>query len=93
MAMPEDFTLLNPKKFINHVCQNVPVTTATDMANEIKAVLEGQRQMIKSDMIYQYNAQQRYDVEENNITLSEFFVWRDLWYNIKTWETGSLLFL
>ena len=58
MGMPYDFKLLEPKKFLNHVCQNVPVGTATDMASEIKAALNGERKMIKTDMLRQYNANQ-----------------------------------
>ena len=64
MGLPEDFELLQPKKFLNHMCQNVPVTTATDMANEIKAVLNGERDMINADLIYQYNGQKTYEVKD-----------------------------
>jgi site-specific DNA-cytosine methylase len=64
MGLPEDFELLQPKKFLNHMCQNVPVTTATDMANEIKAVLSGERDMINADLIYQYNGQKTYEVKD-----------------------------
>ena len=55
MGLPDDFELINPKRNLNHVCQNVPVTTARDMAEEIKAVLNGERDMIKGDLIYQFN--------------------------------------
>ena len=63
MGLPEDFELLQPKKFLNHVCQNVPVGTATDMANEIKSVLEGKRDWLNGDLIYQYNGQKTYDLK------------------------------
>lgn len=74
MGLPEDFTLLQPNKFLNHVCQNVPVGTATDMANEIKAVLDGNRDMLNSDLIYQYNGQKTYKLEDTSpgSSLSEF---------------------
>ena len=74
MGLPEDFTLLQPSKFLNHMCQNVPVGTATDMANEIKAVLNGERDMLNADMIYQYNGQKTYKLEDSHprSNLSEF---------------------
>lgn len=65
MGLPYDFELLQPKKFLNHMCQNVPVGTATDMANEVKAVLEGKRDMIVGDMMYQYNGQKTYEIKES----------------------------
>lgn len=64
MGLPEDFTLLNPNRFLNHVCQNVPVGTATDMANEIKAVLEGKRDMITGELLYQYNGQKTWNLKD-----------------------------
>lgn len=76
MGLPGDFELLNPARNLNHVCQNVPVSTAADMANEIKESLAGNRDMIQAPLVYQYNAQKRYEVrrvEELN-TLEEFFV-------------------
>lgn len=74
MGLPENFTLLNPSKFLNHVCQNVPVGTATDMAGEIKAALEGKRDMLKADLIYQYNGQKTYEIKDSSSRscLSEF---------------------
>ena len=74
MGMPEDFTLLQPKKFLNHICQNVPVTTATDMANEIKSALEGKRDWLNGDLIYQYNGQKTWRLEDTSPSscLSEF---------------------
>ena len=66
MGLPEDFELLQPKKFINHVCQNVPVGTATDMANEIKAVLNGERDWLNGDLLYQYNASRRHELRDTN---------------------------
>jgi len=62
MALPYDFELLNPKANLNHICQNVPVTTATDMANEIKAVLNGERDWLNVDLLYQFNNNQTYEM-------------------------------
>jgi site-specific DNA-cytosine methylase len=75
MGLPEDFELLHPNKFLNHICQNVPVSTATDMANEIKAVLEGKRDRVNAKLVYQYNASKSYQIrDEVEIqTLDEFF--------------------
>lgn len=74
MGLPEDFELLNHKKNLNHVCQNVPVSTAADMATEIIAALEGKREMISENLVYQYNAQKNYVVKErrNIASLVEF---------------------
>ena len=64
MGLPQDFELLNPAKNLNHICQNVPVGTATDMAMEIKAVLEGKRDMLNADMLYQFNNNQTYEIRD-----------------------------
>lgn len=64
MGLPYDFELLNPKKFLNHICQNVPVGTAADIASEVKAALEGKRQMVKAKLLRQYNASQSYEIDE-----------------------------
>lgn len=64
MGLPQDFEMLNPARNLNHVCQNVPVGTATDMAMEIKAVLEGKRDMLNADMLYQFNNNQTYEIRD-----------------------------
>ena len=64
MGLPYDFELLNPSRNLNHICQNVPVTTATDMAKEIKAVLEGKRDMMKGTLMYQFNAQKTFEIRD-----------------------------
>ena len=64
MGLPEDFELLNPSRYLNHVCQNVPVGTATDMANEIKASLEGKRDKINANLVYQFNGQKTYEIRD-----------------------------
>jgi site-specific DNA-cytosine methylase len=40
MKMPLDFQLLNPSRNLNHICQNVPVTTAEHPARMVKMFLE-----------------------------------------------------
>jgi site-specific DNA-cytosine methylase len=64
MGLPEDFELLSPSKNLNHVCQNVPVGTATDMAMEIKAVLENKRDMLNGDLLYQFNTNKSYEIRD-----------------------------
>lgn len=70
MGLPEDFELLNPSRNLNHVCQNVPVGTACDMATEIKAVLEGKRDWVNATLLYQFNQQQIYEVRDKEPTAS-----------------------
>lgn len=75
MGLPYDFELLNPSQSLNHVCQNVPVGTATDMAMEIKAVLEGKRDMLNASLLYQFNNNQTYEVRDTEPipSLESFF--------------------
>lgn len=62
MGLPQDYELLNPKKSVNHICQNVPFGTAKDMANEVKAYLEGARPTIKAQYVLQHNHTQKHTV-------------------------------
>lgn len=55
MKLPENFELQGGLKNLNHICQNVPVTTATDMANEIKKYLNGDLDSIDTDFMIQDN--------------------------------------
>lgn len=76
MGLPHDFELLNQKRFTNHICQNVPVGTASDMGSEVLAVLEGRRPFIDAKLVYQYNAQQKHNIVEGGAqpsTLESFF--------------------
>jgi hypothetical protein len=74
MGLPQDFELLNPARNLNHVCQNVPVTTATDMAMEIKAVLEGKREMVQAPLMYHFNNSKTRRIEDDETlnTLESF---------------------
>jgi site-specific DNA-cytosine methylase len=74
MGMPEDFELLNPKKSANHICQNVPVKTARDMAREVNEVLLGNRPYVKSNYTYQQNVNRRYEIweEKEPTTIVDF---------------------
>lgn len=64
MGLPYDFEMLNPSRNLNHVCQNVPVTTASDMANEIKAVLSGERDWLNGELLYQYNGNKTHEIRD-----------------------------
>jgi len=72
MGMPNDFELLNPQKNINHICQNVPVQTAYDMASEIKAVLNNEREFVKCDLLYQSNIKKSHEIKDTSKTLLDF---------------------
>jgi len=73
MGLPEDFELVDAgPKVANHICQNVPVQTATDMATEVLATLKGLRKMVDTDYILQYNGTQKLEYQENITTLEAF---------------------
>jgi len=57
--LPDDFELLEPRKSVNHICQNVPVQTAEDMATEIARYLRGELKTVDSDYVVQYNHSER----------------------------------
>jgi len=63
MGLPQNFELLNPKKSANHICQNVPVQTARDMANEVRFALLGQRDWYRSPYMLQSNHSQSEEYE------------------------------
>ena len=65
MGLPSNFELLDPKKSANHICQNVPVKTAADMAGEVKAALEGKREWVKTPYLLQKNAQKTTETAQN----------------------------
>lgn len=74
MGLPEDFELVDASpRNANHICQNVPVQTATDMATEVLATLRGERKMVDTDYILQYNTTHKLEYEEQHSTLEEFF--------------------
>ena len=76
MGMPQNFQLLNAnRKNANHICQNVPVQTAADMAAEVVAALNGERTWIDSRMIFQYNHSQTHELattESNTQVVTDF---------------------
>lgn len=75
MGLPQDFELLDPKKQINHICQNVPFLTAKDMATEIKEALEDKREWIPARYIQQRNHNRTHEIIREagpSASLSEF---------------------
>lgn len=73
MGLPENFELLNASsKNANHICQNVPVQTAKDMANEVKKYLQNEQDMIESRYIVQYNHTQTHTIESESNSLENF---------------------
>jgi site-specific DNA-cytosine methylase len=72
MGLPSDFELLDPRKSVNHICQNVPFYTAKDMAIEVKATLEGKRVMERADFMIQDNLAKRVREKTANTTLLDF---------------------
>ena len=55
MKLPHDFELLGGLRNLNHICQNVPVTTAKDMAENVKMYLNGELDYINTDFYIQDN--------------------------------------
>ena len=74
MKLPEDFQLLDPKRNLNHMCQNVPVTTAEWPAKMIKKYLEGDLDMIDTKYLVFDNRKQSYDYEKNCLQITDFMV-------------------
>jgi len=75
MGLPQDFELLDPENNTNHICQNVPVGTAKDMATEVIAALDGNRRWVGEKMMFQYNHTQREEYERSSDnTLEQFMV-------------------
>jgi site-specific DNA-cytosine methylase len=76
MKMPNDFILQGGRKNLNHICQNVPVTTAQDMADHVLRFVEGRldNQLIETDYLVQDNKNQTYEYNKSSLQLDEFMV-------------------
>tara|TARA_B100000242_G_scaffold208053_1_gene151078 strand:- start:3613 stop:4806 length:1194 start_codon:yes stop_codon:yes gene_type:complete len=76
MKLPEDFMLQGGVKNINHICQNVPVTTAQDMAENVIKFCDGRldNQLIETDYALQDNKSMSIRVENNPLQLDEFML-------------------
>lgn len=74
MKLPTDFQLINPKANLNHICQNVPVTTAEHPARMIKKWLEGNLDSIETKFLVEDNKKRTYDYENKGLQLDEFMI-------------------
>ena len=59
MGMPHDFELEDPRRKMNHLCQNVPVNTAADWAEEVVRFCRGEAEMTEVAFLRQDNVAQR----------------------------------
>jgi len=74
MGLPSDFELLDPKKSVNHICQNVPYQTASDMCEEIKAVFNNDRPWADTDFLFQSNINQKHELWNKEEATLEAFI-------------------
>ena len=74
MYLPEDFELLHPKKFQNHICQNVPVKTAEDMMEQVIKFCNNRLDLIDTDYILQDNKRKCHEYAENSLQLDQFMI-------------------
>lgn len=58
MGLPLDFEIKSPSQ-VNHIAQNVPVTTAMDMADEVKKFCKGEAKMSNYTYLKQDNMSQK----------------------------------
>lgn len=73
MKMPKDFELVGGVKNLNMICQNVPVTTASDMAANVKDFVDGISKTVKSNFAVQCNKTKSFWSEKQPSTLEAFF--------------------
>lgn len=74
MKLPSDFTLVGGVKNLNHICQNVPVTTAMDMAHMVKDYMANKLDTIMTRYLVQDNKTKTLDYEKDSVRLDEFMV-------------------
>jgi site-specific DNA-cytosine methylase len=72
MKMPKDFQLQGGRKNLNMICQNVPVTTAEDMAFNIKEWLNGNLDSREADFAVFDNKTKTSNYEEAPQTIESF---------------------
>lgn len=72
MKMPSNFQLQGGRKNLNMICQNVPVTTAEDMAQNIHDWLDGKLDIREADFAVFDNKTGVVDYEETPQTLETF---------------------
>jgi hypothetical protein len=77
MGFPENFELLHGLKKMNHIAQNVPVPTSSDLHSEIAKFLAGELDMSESTYLRQNNHKQLMEHDKTGVdttpNLAEFF--------------------
>ena len=73
MAMPDDFELVGGRRNFNMICQNVPVGTATDMANAVKSYLDGTLDTVEVEYMHCHNVKQEYMTPSREVDLNPLF--------------------
>jgi len=68
MKMPDDFNLVgeNVRSKVNHICQNVPASTAEDMMKNVLLYLEGYVEFAPTPRVRQNNKKQDVLTEDGN---------------------------
>jgi site-specific DNA-cytosine methylase len=68
MKMPDDFNLVgeNVRSKVNHICQNVPASTAEDMMKNVLLYLEGHTEFAPTPRVRQNNKKQDVLTEDGN---------------------------
>jgi len=70
MGLPHDFQLIDAKKDLNKIAQNVPTCTARDMSLEVKKFLKGELEQSSTDYLRQNNISQTIDKIEKKKAFS-----------------------
>ena len=76
MKLPGDFILQGGKKNLNMICQNVPVTTAMDMAEVVSSFVAGRldNQMLDTKFAIQCNKTKSIDYQKSPVQLDQFMI-------------------
>jgi len=76
MKLPDDFILQGGVRNINHICQNVPVTTAEDMADHVFKFVNGylDNSMIDTNFLVQDNKTRTLSYKKDSVHLDAFMV-------------------
>ena len=71
MGLPHDFDLINGHW--NHICQNVPVKTASDWTTEVIRFIKGEITEFGGDFVKQNNITQRIDFSAKKVASTQLF--------------------
>jgi site-specific DNA-cytosine methylase len=76
MKLPGDFMLQGGLKNLNMICQNVPVTTAQDMAEQVQSFVAGRldNQMLDTKFAIQCNKTKSINYEKSPVQLDQFMI-------------------